>query len=162
VGRIVCQGPRLRPHALGEQRQDRRVDPISLGHLARRLGKVPHLARVRHHHRNARRRERGHYRAFEPPGRFAHQQRGLEPPQPRHELGDPRLVVRHLPSLAHRPQRHIEHRLRHVSPTNTGSPLIAPSSENGLVATRPCDMRALGPDQLFGLPTSPDGGRRPG
>jgi len=48
------------------------------------------------------------------------------------------------------------------SPTNTGSRFIAPSPENGLVATRPCDMRAPGPDQLFGLSTSPDDGRRPG
>ena len=31
-----------------------------------------------------------------------------------------------------------------------------------LVVTRPCRMRAQGPDQLFGLETSDGGGRRPG
>ena len=46
-------------------------------------------------------------------------------------------------------------------PTNTSSPFIAASREHGLVVSRPCHMRALGPGQLFGLGTSPDGGRRP-
>lgn len=44
--RGVWQGPGLRAHALGEERQDTGVDSVGLGELAGALGKVAHLAGV--------------------------------------------------------------------------------------------------------------------
>src|SRR2546426_434693 len=47
-------------------------------------------------------------------------------------------------------------------PTYTNSLLIRAPGQCRLVATRPCEMRARGPGQLFGLETSDGDGRRPG
>ncbi len=46
-GGRVGQRPRRGAHPLGKQGQDRRIDLIGLGKLARGAGEIPDLARVR-------------------------------------------------------------------------------------------------------------------
>ena len=76
--RFIGQRPRFRAHALGEQRQSLGVDQIGLCELPGGAGEVAHLAGIRHHDWQPRRRERRDHRPLvAASGLEDHQGRGV-------------------------------------------------------------------------------------
>jgi len=120
LGSLVGQRPRRGAHPLGKQGQDRRIELIGLGELAGGAGEIPDLARIGDHHRQAGGSEPGDRGPLEAPGRFTHEQGGVQGTQAVHEGRHARLIVRHAPLLPARAQRDIEGALGYVEADEHG------------------------------------------
>ena len=145
----VGQGARLGLDALGELRQDPRVDAVGLGQLSAGLSEVAHLARIDSPRRDAGAKQRGQQLAFVAAGGFQHHQRGTRRRQPLEQPRDPVGVVATLPLLAAR-QRHRQAILGHVDSNIQLHRQLPPMSAGSAL---PCAIRACltAPQRLFGL-----------
>jgi hypothetical protein len=80
----------------GKVREDLRVEPIGLGELPGRSGKLTDLPRSDDHNRQSGGDKRSRQRHFETARRFEHDQDGLEGMSPLHRVGDPTRVIGNL------------------------------------------------------------------
>ncbi len=145
------RGGAPRPHALGEERQDLRIDVVGLGELPGGAGKVAHLPGVRHDDRQGGRRERGHQRRLVAAGGFQDDERGAELVQLLDEVADAALVVRDGGRGARGALGPDELGLGNVDADEAGGH-SGISSGRGLVHAQACGMRGV-PRPLFGLST---------
>ena len=105
---LAARQARLWPHALGEQRQDLRVQPVGLGQEAGGTGEVADLARIDHGCGDARPAQGRDQGALEPAGGLDHQQRPLAAGQPGHQAADAGGGVGEAGAGAFRQQMHVE------------------------------------------------------
>ena len=72
--RLIGQRPQRRAHPFGKQRDDRRIQRVGLGQLPAGPCKVADLARIDHHNRKLRARQRGRHHLLEAAGGLQHDQ----------------------------------------------------------------------------------------
>jgi hypothetical protein len=102
LGLRIRQRADLRPDALREQREQIGVDPIRLGELSRRFGKVAHLPRIHHHDRQIRRGKCRDTQELVPTGRFEDNQLRAIPADTLYQRAHAPLVILHGPPLSPR------------------------------------------------------------
>jgi hypothetical protein len=108
------QRAQRRLHALGEARQQPRVERVGLGQLSGGPGEIAHLARIDHHHRQAGRAQLRHQRGLQAARGLDYHPRERGLAQAREQRRDAALVIGDLEQLARRAQRHIHTRLAHI------------------------------------------------
>ena len=123
------------PHHVSEAGEDVRVDAIRLRELARRFGKVAHLARVHHGHRQRRRSERRDTEQLIAAGALKHDQRQWQNVEPFDERAHATLVIVDGEPFCGRQDAHNQLRLCHV---DANEHVLPPSVKECRVA-RPCE-----------------------
>jgi hypothetical protein len=107
------------PHrrkGLGKMGDHRRIEPIGLGQPPRGAGKLAHLARVDHRRHQPRLGERQPQRPLVPAGRFQHDPRRAQRPQPRDQRAIPGRVIADRKTDAQGTHMHVQASLRYVNP----------------------------------------------
>src|SRR5712691_11715471 len=84
------------------------VERVRFGQLPSGFSKVTGLAGIIHRHGEASRGQRGDHRPLGAPSSFEHNEGGLHGLEPRHEGGNPRLIVGYRPAFASGPQGDIK------------------------------------------------------
>ena len=124
VGEHLCFGvgqwSDLWPCRLDEAGDDRSIDRVGLGALAKRGGKGPDLGRVDHHDRQAGAAEPGRDDRLEAAGRLDGDCRAGERLQPLDQLGQAFAVARDGKGLFFRQDMHVQPILRYIDPNNNG------------------------------------------
>ena len=92
-----------------------RIEGVGLGKPAGGAGEIADLARVHHRQRQPGRAERPCHRRLEAARRLEHDQRHIQPAQPRHQLIQAFSVARDGKGLPRRAHVHVEPILRHIN-----------------------------------------------
>ena len=118
VGLAVRQGPGGGSYRLGTTGQGLRTEGIRLGQRPGGFGEATGLAGIDHRYRKASRSQGCHHGALVASRGCEHNEGGLHGLEPRHQGGNPGVIVGHGPPFASGPQGDSELGFRHIN-TNT-------------------------------------------